>query len=291
MGQTDSTQEFGHPALVELLRIAVTKTKPPAVRKFAVERPRLLGVLDAAGERRLILFKAPAGYGKTTLAVEWCHRLRESGAIVAWLSLDADDDEPGVFAHNVVRAVEVAAPNVSREAMELLQAASLIPARNVVSSLLNAVSEIDGDLYLFLDDFHLITDVRCHDLIRLVLRYAPSNLHLVLVSRIEPPFPLSEVRLNDEISEINATLLTFNLQETLHFLGEAVVSRLGQSGVENLHSASEGWPAALQLARIASVKSPMGPPRCLASRVPPGRSRNISSTRLLRNVPQLSISF
>ncbi len=258
MSQSGLTHELGHPVSVELPRIPVTKTKPPAVRKFAVERPRLLDVLDAASERRLILFKASAGYGKTTLAVEWCQRLREAGAIVAWLSLDADDDEPGAFAYNVVRAVEVAAPNLTREAVELLQAASLIPAHNVVASLLNAVSEIDSDLYLFFDDFHLITDVRCHDLIRSVLRYAPSNLHLVLVSRIEPPFPLSQVRLDDEILEINATLLSFSLEETRLFLGEALASRLGQTGVEKLHAASEGWPAALQLARIALVKLPDG---------------------------------
>ena len=256
MSQLGSRQEFGRPGLAELPRIALTKTKPPAVRKFAVERPRLLRFLDAAGERRLILFKAPAGYGKTTLAVEWCHRLRASGAIVVWLSLDTDDDEPGAFAYNLVSAVEIAAPNLSREAVELLQAASLIPARNIISSLLNAVSEIDGDLYLFLDDFHLIADARCHDLIRLVLRYGPSNLHMVLVSRIEPRFPLSRVRLDDEILELNAALLRFNLQETTDFLGEALTERLGQAGVEKLHSASEGWPAALQLARIALVNSP-----------------------------------
>ena len=157
-----------------------------------------------------------------------------------WLSLDADDDEPGAFAYNVVRAVEIAAPNLSREAVELLQAASLIPAQNVVSSLLNAVSEIDGDLYLFLDDFHLITDARCHDLIRLVLRYAPSNLHLVLVSRMEPRFPLSQVRLDDEILEINAALLRFNLRETTDFLGEALTRRIGQSGVEKLTFGQRG---------------------------------------------------
>ena len=258
MSQLGSAQGFGRPGLVELPRIALTKTKPPAVRKFAVERPRLLRYLDAASGRRLILFKAPAGYGKTTLAVEWCQRLQEAGAIVVWLSLDGDDDEPGAFAYNLVSAVEVAAPNLSREAVELLQAASLIPAPNVVSSLLNAVSEIDGDLYLFLDDFHLIADVRCHDLIRLVLRYAPSNLHLVLASRIEPRFPLSQVRLDDQILEVDASLLRFNVQETTDFLGETLSGRLGQSGVEKLHSASEGWPAALQLARIALVNSPDG---------------------------------
>ncbi len=86
------------------------------------------------------------------------------------------------------------------------------------------MSEIDGDFDL-LDHSISSLIVRCDDLIRYVLRYAPSNLHLVLVSRIEPPFPLSQVRLDDEILEINATLLSFNLQETMHFLGEALISR------------------------------------------------------------------
>src|SRR5262245_15342010 len=74
---------------------ALTKTIAPAVGKFAVMRPRLLSLLARAAERRLTLIKAPAGYGKTTLAAEWSRRLRDAGDIVAWLSLDADDNEPG----------------------------------------------------------------------------------------------------------------------------------------------------------------------------------------------------
>ena len=255
MGQV-GLQDFGHPVLVELPRIALTKTAPPAVRKFAIERSRLLGFLEAAAARRLVLFKAPAGYGKTTLAAEWCQKLREAGAIVAWLSLDADDNEPGAFAYHLARAVESAAPGLGREAVELLQASSLIPARNVISSLLNAVPEIEGETYLFLDDFQILTDQRCHELTTLLLRYAPSNLHLVLISRAEPRFPLSRVRLDDEIVEIDAFLLQFNLQETRQFLGDVLCRRLGPSGVARLHSATEGWPAALQLARISLINSP-----------------------------------
>ena len=212
------------------------------------------------------------------------------GPLLSWLSLDADDNEPGAFAYHLVRAVESAAPSLGREAVELLQASSLIPARNVISSLLNAVSEIDGDLYLFLDDFHLIADPRCHELIRLLLRYAPSNLHLVLVSRIEPRFSLSRLRLDDEIVEVDAALLSFNLQETTDFLGEALSERLGQSGVEKLHAATEGWPAALQLARISLMNSPDRGDVRKPSRERRGRSRNISRIRLLPSPPPSSIS-
>jgi LuxR family maltose regulon positive regulatory protein len=224
-------QEFGHPVLVELPRIALTKTVPPAVRKFAVQRPGLMRSLDDAAARRLIVFRAPAGYGKTTLAAEWCQRLRESGALVAWLSLDIDDNEPGAFAYHLARAVDGAAPNLGRDAMALLHASSLIPPRNVVSSLLNGVSEIDAETYLFLDDFHVVSDHRCHELMGLLLRYAPSNLHLVLVSRTEPRLPLSRLRLDDQLAEIDATLLKFTLAETAELLGPELTQRLGNRGV------------------------------------------------------------
>ena len=155
--------------------------------------------LDGAVGRRLILFRAPAGYGKTMLAAEWSQRLREGGALVAWLSLDVDDNEPGALAYHLARAFESAGSNLGHEAIELLKASNLMPARNVMSSLLNSASEVDSEIYLFLDDFHVVADVRCHELMKLLLRYAPSNLHLVLVSRTEPRFSLSRLRLEDEV--------------------------------------------------------------------------------------------
>lgn len=250
------TQDFGHPVLVELPRIALAKTVPPAVRKFAVQRPELMQFLDGASARRLVLFKAPAGYGKTTLAAEWCQRLRDAGLLVAWLSLDIDDNEPGVFAYHLARSLQGAAPTLGRDAIELLQTSSLIPARNVISAILNAVSEIDSETYLFLDDFHVVSDPRCHELMTLLVRYAPSSLHLVLISRTEPRFSLSRLRLEDELVEIDVALLKFTVQEMSDFLGEALLSRLGRAGIAKLHAATEGWPAALQLSRISLINSP-----------------------------------
>lgn len=250
-----STSEL-NPVLVELPRIALTKTVPPAVRKFAVQRPHLMRFLDGATNRRLILFRAPAGYGKTTLAAEWSQRLREGGALVAWLSLDGDDNEPGAFAYHIARAFENASSQLGQDAIELLKASNLMPARNIMSSLLNAASEVDSEVYLFLDDFHVVADARCHELVKMLLRYAPSNLHLVLVSRAEPRFSLSRLRLENELVEIDTVHLKFKIEEMDDFLGEHLAASLGTAGIAKLHATTEGWPAALQLSRILLMNSP-----------------------------------
>ena len=62
----------------------------------------------------------------------------------------------------------------------------------------------------------------------MLLRYAPSNLHLVLVSRTEPRLPLSRLRLDDQLAEIDATLLKFTLAETAELLGPELARQPGQ---------------------------------------------------------------
>lgn len=244
-----------HSLASDLPQVALTKIVPPAVGRLDVERRRLFSILDTAATRRLVLFKAPAGYGKTSLAATWCQRLQFTGAIVAWLSLDTDDDEPGAFAYHLAMAVERASTDLGNGAIELLQGSGLIPPRNVVSALVNAATESDHELFVLLDDFHVLTDRRCHDLIDFLLRYAPSNFHLVILTRSEPRLPLSRLRLEDEITEIDASLLHFDLSETQQLLGSDLCKLLS-AGVAELHASTEGWPAALQLARISLRNSP-----------------------------------
>lgn len=239
-----------------LPEIALAKTIPPSANRLRVERGRLLDLLQASATRRLILLKAPAGYGKTTLAVDWCERLRRSESIVAWLSVDDDDNEPGAFAYHITKTIHRAAPALGQSAIDLLTETKLIAPRNVVSTAINAVAESDDEVYLFLDDYHAITDSRPHELTAFLLRYAPSNFHLVIMSRVEPPLPISKLRLTEDLFEVDVTGLRFTLDETRQFLGAELAPRLGPTDVSKLHEATEGWPAALQLARISLRNSP-----------------------------------
>src|SRR5262249_53392467 len=155
---------------------------------------------QAASTRRLILLKAPAGYGKTTLAVDWCEQLRRSDCIVAWLSVDEDDNEPSAFAYHITKAIHRAAPALGQSAIDLLTETKLIAPRNVVSAAINAVAESEEEVYLFLDDYHVIEDGRLHELTAFILRYAPSNFHLVIMSRVEPPLPMSRLQLAEDLA-------------------------------------------------------------------------------------------
>src|SRR6516165_1546462 len=263
-----------HAASGGLPQIALTKTVPPVANRIRVERARLLDLLQQSAERRLILLKAPAGYGKTTLAVDWGEQLRRSGAIVAWLSVDEDDDEPSGFAYHVTKTIHRAAPELGQSAIDLLAETKLIAARNVMSAAINAVAESDDEVYLFLDDYHAITDPRSHVLTAFLLRYAPSNFHLVIMSRTEPPLSISKLRLADEVAELDVTGLRFTLEETRQFLTAESSPRLGAAEISKLHDATEGWPAALQLARI-SVRNSPDPAKTVQSFS--GASRKISA--------------
>ena len=257
-----------------LPEIAFAKTAPPSANRLRVERGRLLDLLQAASTRRLILLKAPAGYGKTTLAVDWCEQLRRSDCIVAWLSVDEDDNEPSAFAYHIAKSIHRAAPALGQSAIDLLTETKLIAPRNVVSAAINAVAESDEEVYLFLDDYHVITDGRPHELTAFILRYAPSNFHLVIMSRVEPPLPMSRLQLAEDLAEIDVTSLRFTLNETRQFLSAEMNPRLEPADVSKLHEATEGWPAALQLARI-SLRNSSDPSKTVRSLS--GASRKISA--------------
>jgi LuxR family maltose regulon positive regulatory protein len=255
MIQAEATLETGS-ASRGLPEIALAKTIPPSANRLRVERGRLLDLLHECATRRLILLKAPAGYGKTTLAVDWCEQLRRTGSIVAWLSVDEDDNEPSAFAYHITKTIQRAAPALAQSALDLLTETKLIPPRNIVSAALNAVAESDDEVYLFLDDYHAITDSRPHELAAFLLRYAPSNFHLVIMSRTEPPLPISRFRLTEELAELDVASLRFTLDETRQFLSAEQAPRLTPADLSKLHEATEGWPAALQLARISLRNSP-----------------------------------
>lgn len=244
-------RDGGIPAPVDQSpRLAMSKIVVPSTTA-AIARAKLEQAFLDGAKRKLMLIKAPTGYGKTMLAAAWARRLSDDGAAVAWLTLDADDNEPSVLARYIASAFEKSSPDLAMDAVAFAKASSLAPARNLVSLIANAACEADDEIYLFLDEYQAITDATCHDLVSQLLRYTLSNFHVVLISRAEPRLSVSKLRLEEQYAEIDTSDLRFDARETAHFLGAELVQKLGRRGVWRLVKATEGWPAAIQLARIA----------------------------------------
>src|SRR4029077_19162453 len=177
----------------------------------------------------------------------WCEWLRHRRSAVAWLSIDADDDDPARFLLYVTQAMRRAAPGVGAGAIDLINEAFLIGPQAVVSSLINDLTDVEDETYLFLEDYHWVTNPGIHDAVAFFLAHAPSHVHVVLTTRTEPPLPLASLRANNLLLEIDASALRFDPQETRAFLDYEKPGSLDVAGVKLLHSRTEGWPAALRI--------------------------------------------
>jgi len=197
----------------------------------------------------LVLVSAPAGFGKTTILAAWLHQ-GPATRCVAWLSLDAADNEPTSFWTYVVTAFGEAVPGGTSALSELLAAAPM-PSELLLTTLLNELAAVPEDVWLVLDDYHLIGDPQVGRGIAFFLEHLPPNVHVVLSTRADPDLPLSRWRARGELVEIRAKDLRFTSAETAAYLTEAVGHELTAEDIEVLEERTEGWIAALQLAALS----------------------------------------
>jgi LuxR family maltose regulon positive regulatory protein len=221
-----------------------------------VARPRLLTILSEFPAKRLGIIKAPAGFGKTSLAAAWAETLEQSGSYVGWLTIDPDDDEATRFLFYVSQALHHACPDVGAGAIGLILENNLIDPTAILSSLINDLAEIEDDIYLFLEDYHWLSASTIHHTVGYFLKHAPSHCHVVLTTRTEPPLPLATLRAQNQLIEIDSVALRFDMQETQAFLDGTRPGVLELPDVQLLQRKTEGWPAALRI--ISSMPSQSG---------------------------------
>ncbi len=229
----------------------VTKYRPPPSPGGLVDRPRLLKRLEPGRGRRLSLIHAPAGFGKTTLAVQWSDRLTTEGQSVAWLSIDPDDNNPVWLLAHLIEAVESARPGWSEQLRGLLEKHIDDAARYVLPVLIDSVDRSGEPLVVVVDDWHRVNDPRAIATMEFLLDQASPLLHVVVASRTRSGLPLGRLRVRDQLVEIDESMLRFNPAESETFLIEINGLPLADEDVADLVDSTEGWVAALQLASLS----------------------------------------
>ncbi|MGB3061306.1 MAG: LuxR C-terminal-related transcriptional regulator [Anaerolineae bacterium] len=254
--------------------ILATKLYIPLPRPKLVLRPRLIERLNEglSSGCKLTLISAPAGFGKTTLVSEWVNNLRftsddfrldaaNGGEIVnrkskianrvAWLSLDAGDNDPARFLTYLVAALQTIAGNIGAGVLAALESPQPPPTESILTALLNEITTIPDNFILVLDDYHLVEAIPVDQALATLLDHLPPQMHLVIATREDPQLPLARLRARGHSTELRAADLRFTPAEAADFLNQVMGLHLSAEDIAALETRTEGWIAGLQLAALS----------------------------------------
>ena len=235
--------------------VLATKLFAPTPRRRLVARPRVVELLGTTGEAglRLTLISAPAGFGKTTLLVDWLANVEQQGHTrVGWLSLDNGDNDLRRFLAHLVAVFQRAGLDVDTGDPESVSAPSpAVFLTPLVNDLARACESEPGKQWIIvLDDYHAIESAEVHEMVSFLLDHLPNDVHLVMATRSDPPFPLARMRSRGQLSELRVADLRFTPSEAREFLNSMGLE-LADGDVDAVQDRTEGWIAGLQLAALS----------------------------------------
>lgn len=217
-------------------------------------RPRLASLHHQILVRPLTTVVAGAGYGKSTLVRAW-----EEEGRVAVLTLGDIHRSVGVLAREIVDALRVRVPGLSREmpAASGPEAEEVAARATAVASFLaeSVRRRLTRPLALVLDDLHELDGSESVHAVEALVRQAPPDLRLVLAGRRPPPFPIARLRGRGGVLEIDAGHLSFTPDEVAELTGQVT----GESSDElaaTVLRVTGGWPVAVRLALEAVRDQP-----------------------------------
>jgi LuxR family maltose regulon positive regulatory protein len=228
----------GEMASLHHTPLLATKLHLPRPRAQLVSRSQLAERLQDGMEHALTLVSAPAGFGKTTVLAQW---LAQSKTPVAWLSLEPEDNEPVRFLSYLIAALQTLDPSLGVAALELLRTPQPAPPQIVLAQLANdLVTREAVDFALVLDDYHVVTAEAIHRMLIFLVEHLPPQMHLIIITRSDPPLPLARLRARGQFTEMRAADLRFTPEEAQRFLQQVMHIELAPQDLALLQSRTEG---------------------------------------------------
>ena len=227
----------------------LTKLHRPPISKEHVYRDHLINRLDKNLYKPFTLVSAGAGYGKSMLISSWLELSKEN---YGWISLDEDDNDIRDFVQYVIKSIQIQFPGTLTKSENLVNNSELPPSMVLWEELINEMDEIiSSNFVLVLDDYHLIQESNIHDFINLFLKFPPQHMHLVLISRYDPPFDLPSLRAHNKMNEIRMTDLVFQPNDITNLFRKQSKIELSKELIDTLYKTTEGWIVGLRMASLA----------------------------------------
>lgn len=224
------------------------KLAAPSIASRLIERKEIVELVSASVGAKLILFRAPAGYGKTTTMRQYFDYRQHLGIATSWLTLDARDENFHRFLVHLVAALD-----------QLLKSPEVASRDETVDTnidqlamgLIDQLGDCAHPFTLFIDEYEAATSPSIDDFLRLILTRLAPHGQVAIASRQTPNLQVGRLRALRQLVEVDQLRLRFSRQETDAFLRTQCALPLTEENVTKLHGDTEGWPAALWLAATA----------------------------------------
>jgi LuxR family maltose regulon positive regulatory protein len=184
------------------------------------------------------------------LVAQWAASTKEERP-VAWLSLEADDNDPARFWMYVIEALRSVMPGIGGVPLGMLRAPGVNLVEEAVPALINEIAAVPEQFVLVLDDYHAVEDERINAGMASLIEHLPATLRIVMTSRVEPPLRIGRLRARAQLNEVDAEQLRFSLSEAESMLNDLHGLGLPPQTIDRLHDRTEGWAAGLYLAVLS----------------------------------------
>lgn len=229
--------------------------RPPLPEGY-ISRPRLCERLSAGLSGRLLLISAPAGFGKSSLAVEFCESLPDQWQNL-WLGLSHRDSDPGRFLERLLCGLQQFFPQLGTQALGLLkmrQRHQPFAFEEWLDGLLDELAMhlmLSKPLLLVLDDYHLVQGPVLDRCLQFLLNHLPAGMNIMVTSRQRPNWHLARLRLSRQLLELSEQDLRLTDDESLAVLDQQR-NGLSDEALHALLQRSEGWVAGLRFWLLAA---------------------------------------
>jgi LuxR family transcriptional regulator, maltose regulon positive regulatory protein len=227
-----------------------TRLKMPQPRKNYIIRNELFSKLDNIGEYSVILVKGCAGSGKTTLITSFA---KEKAILnIKWISLDESCNNAFMFWNYFIEAIYEFLGAAKQDFISLYD--SNFQKSNLENLLTLLINELDNleDIFIVLDDFYYVTDSFLLHTLDFFLKNVSNNVHLILLTRQEPPLYLGSLNMEGRLLVISENDLKLPPESGIRFLKDTLKLNFKPETLDFINSVSEGWIGGLQLVAAAT---------------------------------------
>ena len=230
------------PATLMITKVLLPRRQPGLLR-----RQRLVDFLHENILHKLILISASAGYGKTSLLVDFAH---EADLPICWYSVDEADRDPKVFLEYLIASIRQQFPSFGSRTESVLTTMAKADGqlKTLVSALVNDIHDVPDYFAVIIDDYHFLDESQeVNTLVDDLLRYLPENCHLIIASRTLPHLTFSRLIARQESVGLGTAELRFTASEIQSLLKQVYHLDIPAEQAEELARESEGWITAILL--------------------------------------------